>query len=44
MEQVFTLAGSRLRTNMHLEGMGDLYKYENEEPKIVHKPKINPGK
>ena len=22
--------------------MGDLDKYENEEPKIVHKPKINP--
>ncbi len=38
----FYVSWEQVEDYMHLEGMGDLDKYENEEPKIVHKPKINP--
>lgn len=38
----FYVSWEQVEDYMHIEGMGDLDKYENEEPKIVHKPKINP--
>ena len=38
----FYVSWEQVEDYMHLEGMGDLDKYENEEPKIVHKPKVNP--
>lgn len=38
----FYVSWEQVEDYMHLEGMGDLDKYENDEPKIVHKPKINP--
>lgn len=38
----FYVGWEQVEDYMHIEGMGDLDKYENEEPKIVHKPKINP--
>ena len=38
----FYVSWEQVEDYMHIEGMGDLDKYENEEPKIVHKPKVNP--
>lgn len=38
----FYVSWEQVEDYMHIEGMGDLDKYEDEEPKIVHKPKVSP--
>lgn len=38
----FYVSWEQVENYMHIEGAGDLEKYDDEEPKMVHKPKVRP--